>query len=465
MNPNLRDFLRLVRDTGPGNYVEVAKPLDPYLEVSVVQHKLASQGRNPVVYCPEIRGSRLPLVTNLFGSFELLALGLGCDPRRMTRVEIYDVLRKKLARREDPRWVAEADAPVKEEKLLGEAADLGVLPVIHNSRLDAGKYVSAGFMIAKWPDTGVPNAGIYRHMVMGRNRLGCMINPGNDGAYIARRYAELRRPMEIALVIGHHSAVLQASLGKGVAEFDLMGGYLGEPLEVVRGETVDLPVPAQAEIVIEGTIDPTAMAADGPYAEYLGYYGVGDKPCYVIDVSAVTMRRDAIYHHLDSAHQEHNLAPSMSAEMALYDRLRAQFPTLRAVNVMGWLGTYVSLQQRVPGEAKQAGLVAVATDNYAKTAVVVDDDVDIYDEREVAWAVNTRMVADRDLLILPGVKGAHLDPVSYNEARTGRGPMTTHLVIDATRPVEKKFETRIEPDPELWRKIDLDEYLKRDRES
>ena len=465
MNPNLRDFLRLVRDTGPGNYVEVAKPLDPYLEVSVVQHKLATQGRNPVIYCPEIRGSRLPLVTNLFGSFELLAWGLGCDPQRMTRVEIYDVLRRKLARREDPRWVAEADAPVKEQKLLGEAADLGVLPIIHNSRLDAGKYVSAGFMIAKWPDTGVPNAGIYRHMVMGRNRLGCMINPGNDGAYIARRYAELRRPMEVALVIGHHSAVLQASLGKGVVEFDLMGGYLGEPLEVVRGETVDLPVPAQAEIVVEGTIDPAVMAADGPYAEYLGYYGVGDKPCYVIDVSAVTMRRDAIYHHLDSAHREHNLAPSMSAEMALYDRLRAQFPTLGAVNVMGWLGTYVSLQQRVPGEAKQAGLVAVATDNYAKTAVVVDDDVDVYDEREVAWAVNTRMVADRDLLILPGVKGAHLDPVSYNEARTGRGPMTTHLVIDATRPVEKEFETRIEPDPELWRKIDLDEYLKQDRES
>ena len=146
--------------------------------------------------------------------------------------------------------------------------------------------------------------------------------------------------------------------------------------------------------------------------------------------------------------------------MSMYDRLRAQFPTIKAVNVMGWLGTYVSLQQRVPGEGKQAGLVAVATDNYAKTAVVVDDDVDIYSEREVTWAIHTRMVADQDLLIMPGVKGAHLDPVSYNEARTGRGPMTTHLVIDATRPVEKEFEKKIEPDPELWRKIDLKEYLK-----
>jgi 2,5-furandicarboxylate decarboxylase 1 len=163
---------------------------------------------------------------------------------------------------------------------------------------------------------------------------------------------------------------------------------------------------------------------------------------------------------MDSAHPEHNIAPSMSAEMALFDRLRAQCPTLKAVSTMGWLGTYLSLKQRVPGEAKQAGLVAVATDNYAKTAVVVDDDVDIFNEKEVMWAINTRMVADQDLLILPRVKGAHLDPVSYNEARTGRGPMTTQLVIDATRPVEKDFEQKIEPDPALWAKIGLEEYLK-----
>jgi 2,5-furandicarboxylate decarboxylase 1 len=460
MNPNLRDFLRAVRETGPDNYVEVTKPLDPYLEISIIQHKLAAEGRNPVIYCPEIKGSSLPLVTNMFGSFDLLAWGLGCDPRSMTRAEIYDVLRRKLAQREDPVWVDEEDAPVKEKKFIGDAVDLSVLPIIHNSKLDAGKYIGAGFMIARWPDTGVPNAGIYRHLVMGRNRLGCMINPGNDGAYIARRCAELGRPMEVVLVIGHHSAVLQASQAKGVVEFDLMGGYLGEALEVVKGETVDVPVPAQAEIVIEGTIDASTMATDGPYAEYLGYYGVAEKPCYVIDVSAITMRRDAIYHHLDSAHVEHNLCPNVSAEMSMYDRLRTQFPTVKAVNTMGWLGTYVSLQQRVPGEGKQAGLVAVSTDNYGKTVVVVDDDVDVYNEREVAWAFSTRMVADQDMLIMPGVKGAHLDPVSYNEARTGRGPMTTHLVIDATRPVEKEFEKKIEPDSELWRKMELKDYLK-----
>ena len=121
MNPNLRDFLRAVRETGPDNYVEVTKPLDPYLEIGIIQHKLAAEGRNPVIYCPEIKGSALPLMTNMFGSFDLLAWGLGCDPRSMTRAEIYDVLRKKLAQREDPVWVDEEDAPVKEKKFIGDA--------------------------------------------------------------------------------------------------------------------------------------------------------------------------------------------------------------------------------------------------------------------------------------------------------------------------------------------------------
>ncbi len=104
-------------------------------------------------------------------------------------------------------------------------------------------------------------------------------------------------------------------------------------------------------------------------------------------------------------------------------------------------------------------MVAVA-DNYGKLVVVVDDDVDIYNEQEIMWAISTRMVADRDLLILPGIKGAHLDPVSYNEDRTGRGPMTTRLIIDATKPVEKEFEIKIEPDEHLWNTMKLEDYLK-----
>ena len=457
MNKNLRDFIQAAKALGPDYYVEVNRPLSSYLEVSIIQQKLARLGRNPMIYCPEIEGSKLPLVTNLFGSFEMLALGLGCDPRTTSREAVYDVVRKKATSRIAPEWVPASLAPVKQVKLLEDDVDLGVLPIIHNSKLDAGKYISVGFMIAKWPDTGALNAGIYRHLVMGRDLLGCMINPGNDAAYIARAYAELDQVMEVALVVGHHPAVVQASLVRNAAELELMGSYLGEPLEVTKGETVDLPIPAHAEIVIEGFINPKKMSTDGPFAEYLGYYGVSSKPCYLIQVTAITMREDAIYHHLDSAHPEHNLSSSLVDTVALYDKLKRQFPTLKAVT-NGWLGTYISLRQRVAGEGRQAALVAVA-ENYGKTAVAVDDDIDIYDEREVAWAIATRMVADEDLLVLPGVKGAHLDPVAYNESRTGRGPMTTRLIIDATKPVEREFEIKTEPDARLWKTMKLEDYL------
>ena len=458
MNRNMRDFIKAAREMGPEHYVELKKPVDPYLEIAVIQAKLAAQGKYPIIYCPEVEGSELPLVTNLIASFELAALGLGLDANRMTREEINNAVREKVATRMAPTWVPASEAPVKDVKLLEDKVDLSVLPIMQQSTLDAGKYIGSAVTIAKWPDTGEINSGIYRHMVMGKDLLGCMINPGNDGAYIARRYAELDQPMEVALVIGHNTAVIQSAQARQLVELDLMGGYMGEPLEVIRGETVDLPIPAGAEIVIEGVIDPKNMSTDGPYGEYFGYYGVGNKPCYVIQVTAITMRKDAIYHHLGYYGIPHEQTGVMIGSIALNDKLKGQFPTIKAVT-SGWLGTYISLKQRVPGEGRQAGLLAVC-ENYGKTAVVVDDDVDVYNEREVMWAISTRMIADEDLLIMPGVKGAHLDPVSYSEDRDERGPMTTRLVIDATKPLEREFEIKNEPDQELMKILNLDDFVR-----
>lgn len=465
-NKNLRDFIEAAKQLGPDYYVEVKQPLSDYLEIATIQQKLAEENRFPVIYCPKIKGYDIPVVSNVFGSFETVALGLGFGPESLTREQVYNFLGEAVACQVEPTLIAAEDAPVQEVKLLGEDVDLGSLPIIHNSELDAGKYVSAGFMISKWPDTGVPNTGIYRHLVMGKNKLGCMINPGHDGAYIAREYAARGEMMEVALVIGHHSAVWQATLETRGPEFNMMGAYLGEPLELVGGETVDIPVPAHAEIVIEGVIDPREMSTDGPYGEWAGYYGAANKPCYVIDVSAITMRENAVYHHLDSAHREHIMSYSIEVEGSLLSRLKAQFPSISAVRFhhghlvggSGQLGTYISMKQRVPGEAKQAGLAAV-THNSVKNVVVVDDDIDIYNDDEVIFAISTRMVPDKDMIILPNVKGSHLDPTSYNEDRTGRGPVTTHMVIDATVPVERDWDVRIAPNEQLWEAMNLEDYV------
>ena len=465
-NKNLRDFLRECKEKGPLYYMEVTRPLSPELEVSILNHKLwMERGVAPVLYCPEIKGYEMPLVCPLAGSFEIIALALGCDPDRMTHEEIVAECQRRSSARLEPTWVPAADAPIKEVKYLEDQVDLGILPILHNSKLDGGKYIGAGFMISKWPDTGVINAGVYRHMVMGKDRLGAMINPGNDGAYIARRYAELGQMMEVALVIGHHPAVYHAACSKANPELDYAGGYLGEPLEIVRGETVDLPVPAQAEIVIEGIIDPNEWATDGPYAEGSGYYGHGNKPCYVIHVKAITMRHDAIYHHVDSDHPEHGhrkfgmRKSPLGSEPYLFEKLKGQFPNLHAVT-RGWLGTYVSIKQQVPGEARQAALVAVA-ENYVTNVIVVDDDIDIEDEHQVMWAISTRLDPAKDQLILPWVKGRHLHPVSYDETgeRGPVSPMTTHWILDATKPVTREFEVVVEPDEHLWATMKLEDYI------
>ena len=467
MSKDLRQFLKVAKEAGPDFYVEVKRPLKPKFEVCVIQQKLAKEDRFPVIYCPEIEGSKLPLVSNLFGSYEMLGLVLGLDPGKVENAEILREYRRREAEAKPPQMVPAKGAPIKEVVIKGKDVDLGLLPIIHHAELNSGKYIPIGSMICKDPDTGVPNVGVYRHEVKGKDKLGCMINPAHHGAYIARRYAELGKPMEVVIFIGHHPAVVMGSLAMGniaMNELDIMGSLLGESLPITPSETVDLPVPADAEIAIEGVIDPRNMTTDGPFAEYTGYYGEGNKPCYLIQVTSITMRKDAIYHDLDPAHREHNMSGVLPFESAIYDAVKRAVPTVKAVH-FPISGTcvyhiYVSIKKRVQGEGKFAGLAALTGQPNAKVVIVVDEDIDVYNEQEVLWAVATRVEGDKDISIIPGVTGAHLDPTAYDETRLKRGPMTTKMIIDATKPVTLPFATRITPPQDLWDSMKLEDYLK-----
>ena len=466
MGKDLRSFLETVRRAGPDFYLEAKKPLSPYLEACVLEQKLAKQGQFPVIYCPEIMGSKLPLVTNVFGSYEMLGIILGMEPGKHATRDILHEYRRREASLKPPVMVPVSEAPVKEIIRKGENVDLGLLPVCHHAELDSGKYITIGSMITKDPETGVPNVGVYRHEVKGTDQLGCMINPINHGAFIARRYAQLKKPMEVVLFIGHHPAAILGSLHKGSLDFnelELMGALLEEPLQITSAETVDIPVPAHAEIAIEGIIDPQNMVTDGPFAEYSGYYGEGNKPCYLIQVTAITMRKDAIYHGLDAAHPEHNLAGVLPAESFTYDVVKKVVPTAKAVHLPAYAGcafhVFISIEKQVPGQGKLAGLSAVTARDRSKVAIVVDDDIDIYDEKEVWWAVATRVMGDKDISSVAGVTGAHLDPTAYDETRLKRGPLTTRTVIDATRPVTLPFPTRITPPKDLWNSMTIEDYF------
>lgn len=466
MVKDLRHFLQTVKQKGPEFYAEVAKPLNAKLEVCVIQQKLAQENRFPVIYCPEINGSKLPLMSNLFGSYDLMGLALDVDPKSLGKAAIFQEYRKREADRKPPQTISASESPIKDIIMRGQDVDLGLLPITHHALLDSGKYITIGCMLCKDPETGILNVGVYRHEVKGKDKLGLMINPANHAAYIARRHAELDKPLEVVIFIGHHPAAILGAFTRGDAttnELDVIGGLLGNPLQVTPAETVDLPVPAFAEIAIEGVIDPRNLTTDGPFAEYTGYYGEGMKPCYLIQVTAITMRKDAIYHDLDPAHREHNLAGLLPKESSFYDVIKRAVPTVKAVHLPP-SGTcvyhvYVSIKKRIAGEGRLAALAAITAANGVKTAVVVDEDIDVYNEQEVLWAIATRVEGDQDITVIPRVLGAHLDPTAYDETRLKRGYMTSKVIVDATKPADLPFPVRITPPEDLASKITLDDYL------
>ena len=466
-NRNLRDFLEVVKKAGPNYYVEVKKPLNPHLEVGILQHKLHKIDRNPVIFCPEITGSKFPLVTNLFGSYELLGVALGMEPVRMNKSAILHEYRRREADLKPTKMVQPAEAPVKEVVLRRRDADLSVLPITHHAVLDSAKYITIGNMICRDPDTGICNAGVYRHEIKGKNEIGCMLLPSHHANLIAQRYAAMGKEMEAVIFLGHHPVVVLASMYKGpqdVNELEVMGGLLGEPLRVTQCETVDLPVPADAEIAIEGVIDPQNMVTDGPFGEFAGHYGDARK-VFPMNIKAITMRKDAIYHDLDSAHPEHNLAHVLGLESAIYDAVKRVIPSVKAVHCppsgFAVFHVYVSIKKTEVGQGKLAGLAVLgALTQCVKTCVVVDDDIDVFDEKEVLFALATRMVPGRDITIIENCPANYLDPSAIDETRTKNGFIQDYLIIDATKPLTLPTFTRITPSGDLWRTMKLEEYIK-----
>jgi 2,5-furandicarboxylate decarboxylase 1 len=434
--------------------------------VGVIQHKLDKTGRNPVIFCPEIEGSKLPLVTNLFGSYELLGAALGMEPGRINKADILHEYRKREADLKPPVEVPSSEAPVKEVVLQGKDADLSLLPIPHHAELDSGKYITIGNLICRDPDTGVLNCGVYRHEVKGPHKLGFMSNPVHHANLIAQQYAQIGKPMEVVIFIGHHPAVTMGSMYNGpkdVNELEVMGGLLGEPIRMTKCETIDLPVPADAEVVIEGVVDPRNMGTDGPFAEFTGYYGEADKRVYLIDVSAITMRGDAIYHDLDAAHQEHNLARVLGMESPIHDAVRKVIPTVKAVHLSesgrSIYRLYVSIKKTSIGQGKLAALAALSPQTHTKTCIVFDDDIDVFDEREALFALATRMVRGRDISIIEYCAGNHLDPSALDETRLKHGSMQDFLIIDATDPLTLPTFTRITPPADLWSAMKLENYI------
>lgn len=444
---SMRQWLATVRELG--RLKTVSRPVDPEYELAAVGSK--ADGQFAVLF-NHVEGFRMPVVTGLAGDRELFALALKATPE--------DMVLKFGRGVENPRpcaVVPNDQAPVKETVVL-EGIDLEkFLPAPVHHKRDGGRYITAAILVAKHPETGVRNVSIHRLQVLGPDKLGILILPRHLWQFFDLA-EKCGRPLEVALAIGLHPLILlasQATTGPGVDELEIASALLGQPLSLVRCETVDLEVPAEAEIVLEGHLLPAVREVEGPFGEYPKYYGPAS-PKPVIKVTAICHRRDPVYHTIIPASREHLLLGAIPREAVLLQLVRQAVPSVAGVHLTPGGGcryhAVVAIDKCHEGEAKNAIFAALASSSEVKRVVVVDRDVNISDPEEVEWAIATRCQAGRDVFVVTGALGNKLDPSSSEGISDKMG-------IDATIPLgapPEKFERILIPG---WEKVNLTDYF------
>ena len=439
MPKDLRTFIEQVERTYPSSFLRTSKEVDPHLELTGVLRKFQDQGQFPMVLFENVKGCDVPVLGNALGHRDRLALLFDTDSKGLAHA--YDARQGTLI---PPERVE--TGPVKEVVQVGDEVDVTRIANIFHCGEDGGEYISSGVTVAQDPDNKAYNAGIYRIQVIGPREL--RLDPGAYSHiwHMHQKMEKRDEPLEIAIVIGHYPTFYMASQYRGPLEIDeieVAGGVAGEPMRMCPAETLGIDVPADAEIVIEGKLLPHVRKHEGPFGEFSWYLGPAHDTL-VVEVTAITRRRDAIYQDVFNAHPEHNLIGMVGREANLLSKVRAVVPTVKAVSMpfsaCCRFACYVSIEKEYDGQARNAALTALGADPFVKLCVVVDDDIDPYDEMRVMWAVATRVRADKDVIVIPEAYTCELDPAAYSiEDPTRNGALNAKWMIDATKPVGLPF--------------------------
>ena len=444
----LRDFLQEVERRWPDQVLRIDEEIDPRYEITAIVVALERRGRSPVVWFDRVKGSRFPVVVNVGATRERLALALDCSPKGLQ--EAY------LSRIERPIPPVEVETgPVKEVVHLGDEANVLDFPQIVHHQDDGGPYISFGMAVARDPDTGNYNASYNRLMMKGPRVTGIYMTPGRHLRNYYLKAAERGRPLEVAVLVGVPLEYTLGAMFHGPIQEDelsIMGALAGRPVPVVRCETLDLLVLADAEIVIEGQVPPGVQEMEGPFGEFTGYAS-GARMREVFQVKAITHRRDAVFQDMAPGYRE-MFQISFPHEACLYRTLGGLVPALKALHRAAPLVLFMSISQRHEGQGKNALFAALAAEFYNKVVVVVDDDVDVRDYRQVMWAVATRAQPDRDIFIVPNALGAGLDPSCTREG------ITAKIGIDATaKPSLGEYAPRNRVPQEVMERIERSAIL------
>lgn len=432
-----RTFLRRLEDEG--ELVRFIKAVDPVQNMSSVEWKTYNELGKASLFTNISGHPGWSACSQIVADRRKWALGLGLKEETL----LHDVSqRMKTAIASEP-YVG--DAPVKQVRLIGDEADLTDLPAMKVSARDAARYIPSGITFVKDPDTGIGNLSLHRQEVKGRDKTGFVMLP-RHARRIYDKYSARGLPTPVAIVIGVHPAIWLSAgytTAPGVDELGLAGGLLGGPVRTVKCETVDIDVPAEAEIVLEGELVPhNHLEPEGPFGEVTGTYPDPGE-AHVFKLKAITRRQDAIYYalHCGFPATDTQSTTGMGIEIATMDHLSKvdgglDLLDVRLLTVSGLMTLVIKLRPRVEGQAKIALMAALAGPyQQPKMAIAVDDDIDAGDLRQIMWSIATRVRADRDLITIPNVKVWGLDnasPVVPGVEAFQR--VGTKWMIDATKP-------------------------------
>ncbi|CAH1653084.1 UbiD family decarboxylase [Chelatococcus asaccharovorans] len=420
----MRDYIARLR--ARGDLLVVDKEIDPFHELAAVTAAAQKRWDKPILF-NKVKGTRFPVVTNVYGSRERLAEVIGIDAKDFCRQWSNLAALGKGTAGADPFARVEDDGLIE--------CKLSDLPLITYSDRDAAPYFTSAMFIAKDPETGVGNLSYHRSMYVSDDELRCRLAPRHHLTIYHEKAEKMGKPLEAAMLIGAPATsflTAAAPLPYDVDELEVAARLKGAPIAMRKCKYIDLEVPADTEIVIEGRFLPNERRAEGPFGEFMGYY-VPEGPNAVFEVLGVTVRRDAVFHSILCGSPEEVLTLELSVSANIYQRLSAALPGILDVTCQPFVThAIIKIDPQFEGHARQVMLATIGAEPiWAKVITVVDDDVNIYDMDDVMWAILTRCRPDKDMLIIPETPSFYRDDAKDHWGR---------LLIDATKPFNRREE-------------------------
>ncbi|HNQ45996.1 MAG TPA: phenylphosphate carboxylase subunit beta [Syntrophorhabdus sp.] len=459
---DLRDFVAKCEMVGQLKRVKAEVDWD--LEISHVA-KVVEEKSGPALLFEKVKGYTSPVLTGAFGTTQRLAIILGKDPNlsmvQLTR-EWVDTAVKALTPAKEVK-----DGPIFENILEGDKIDTFAFPSPKFYELDGGRYFgTAVFMVIQDPETGDINLGTYRMGILDEKSVGVQILKGKKADRIMKKYAKQGKKMPACAIIGGDPLHIFAGAAtiKAKSGYDVVSSLRGEPVEIVKGQVTGLPIPAAAEIVLEGEIDPTQLRNEGPFGEYTGYYTeelIKPIPKPALDVKRIYYRNNPILWETSVGRPvgDQHILYAFTRNASLWtDLTKMEIPGIKSVYTLpegsGRFIVVVSVQQMYPGHADQIGAAVIAsnTGTYGiKMVIIVDDDIDADDLPRVWWALGTRYNPLRGTQLINRGRSTPLDPaIGADENKF----ITSRIILDATIPFDWKIKpTEIALNQDMFNKV------------